>query len=312
MTFPIIQFRKIWYIISLILVITSIAYIAARGVRFGIDFTGGSLLEVAYTQERVTPEEINTVLAESGVESVVVQAAGEEGYLLRMPEISEETRRVIIQGLNEQITGEELLEGQEPNTVIERRFESIGPVIGEELKGKSVRAILIVLVAILLYIAWAFRKVSWPVQSWKYGIVALVTLFHDVIITFGVFTVLTHAFGWEINSAFVAAILTILGYSVNDTIVVFDRVRENVPKLSGDFEGIVNTSVNETLSRSINTSLTTSLVLLAIIVFGGETIRSFVTALFIGVLLGTYSSIFIASPLLVTWKQYQEKTAKVK
>lgn len=307
MTLPIIKFRKFWYIASLILVIASIAYIAARGIRFGIDFTGGSLLEVAYTAERVTPEDINTVLADNGIDSVVLQAAGENGYLIRMPEITEDTRREIMADLQAQVVTGDTSEEAIMNEVVERRFESIGPVIGQELKGKSLRAILMVLVAILIYVALAFRKVSWPVQSWKYGIVALITLFHDVIITFGIFTLLTHTFGWEINSAFVAAILTILGYSVNDTIVVFDRIRENVPKLSGRFEDVVNTSVNQTLSRSINTSLTTSLVLLAIMIFGGETIRDFVTALFIGVIIGTYSSIFIASPLLVTWKQYQEK-----
>ncbi len=306
MQLPIIQKRKLWYIFSAVLIVVSLAYIGGRGVKLGIDFTGGSLLEISYTEEKVSPEELNEVLVANNIDSVVVQAAGEQGYLLRMPEISEETRRAVVAGLSEQAAE------TEGNEVVERRFESIGPVIGQELKQKSLTAMLYVLIAILLYIAWAFRKVSWPVQSWKYGVVALITLFHDVIITFGIFTLLTHIFGWELNSAFVAAILTILGYSVNDTIVVFDRIRENIPKLSGKFVDIVNTSVNQTLSRSINTSLTTSLVLLAIMIFGGDTIRGFVTALFIGVLVGTYSSIFIASPLLVTLKEYQESRPQKK
>ena len=308
----IVKNRKVWYSISGIFVIASLIYIAIFGVRFGIDFTGGSVLEISYTQERVSVEQLNEVLAENDIESVIIQAADERGYILKMPQITEDQRRAIIAGLKNQIgqeTVDEAIVGDEaqPNALIERRFESIGPVIGQELKTRSLKAVVMVLIAILLYISWAFRKVSRPVQSWKYGIVALVTLFHDVIITMGVFTLLTHAFGWEINSAFVAAILTILGYSVNDTIVVFDRIRENVPKVSGSFAEIVNTSVNQTVSRSINTSFTTSLVLLAIIIFGGSTIQPFVTSLLIGVLIGTYSSIFIASPLLVSWQLFQRK-----
>lgn len=305
----IIKSRKIWYTLSTLFLILGIVFIVVKGVRFGIDFTGGSLLEISYTQERVSPEQINEVVSAQGVESVVIQAVDEKGYVLRMPELPEEQRRAILVGLREQI-GQNGEEGEAVNELVERRFESIGPVIGQELKSKSVKAIIIVLIAILAYVAWAFRKVSRPVQSWKYGIVALVTLFHDVIITFGVFTMLTHAFGWEINSAFVAAILTILGYSVNDTIVVFDRIRENVPRLSGSFAETINTSVNQTISRSINTSLTTSLVLLAIMIFGGASIKGFVVALIIGVIIGTYSSIFIASPLLVTWQLYGKKRKK--
>jgi preprotein translocase subunit SecF len=186
------------------------------------------------------------------------------------------------------------------NRLVEERFETIGPVIGQELVAKSFQAIVVVLVAILIYIAWAFRKVSWPVQSWKYGLVALVTLFHDILVVFGIYTLMTHLYGWELNAAFVAAILTILGYSVNDTIVVFDRIRENVPRETGTFEEVVNLSVNQTLSRSLITSLTTLFVLLAIVIVGGNTIQSFVAALSIGVVVGTYSSIFIASPLLVS------------
>ena len=189
----------------------------------------------------------------------------------------------------------------------ELRFDSVGPTIGRELKSRSLTAIVIVLLAIVLYIAWAFRKVSKPVASWKYGMAANIALFHDVLITLGVFSVLGHFYGVEINSSFVAAILTVLGYSVNDTIVVFDRIRENLPKSDKDFEGTVNDSVNQTITRSINTSLTTLLVLLAILFFGGATIRSFVLALSIGVFIGTYSSIFLASPVLVVWEKMKKE-----
>ena len=192
---------------------------------------------------------------------------------------------------------------QEENVVeiVENRFESVGPVIGGELKEKSIKAIIIVLISIVIYIGWTFRRVSHPVSSWKYGLVALIALFHDIIITMGVFSILGHFYGVEVGMPFVVALLTILGYSVNDTIVVFDRTRENLLH-SGwdDFEEVVNRSINETLMRSLNTSLTTLVVLLAIYLFGGATIQYFVLALIIGIIAGTYSSIFIASPLLVS------------
>ena len=201
-------------------------------------------------------------------------------------------------------TGTESVMIEDSSSQIEElRFDSVGPTIGQELKNKSVTAFIIVLIAIVLYIAWAFRKVSKPVASWKYGLSAIIALFHDVIIVLGVFAVLGEFYGVEINSAFVAAILTVLGYSVNDTIVVFDRVRENLPKSDDDFEGTVNTSVNNTITRSINTSVTTLIVLLSILIFGGSSIKDFVLALSIGVFIGTYSSIFLASPVLVLWEK---------
>lgn len=201
--------------------------------------------------------------------------------------------------------------GKENASIKEKRFDSIGPVIGNELKKSAVWAIVIALIAIVLYIGFAFRKVSFPVSSFKYGIIATIALFHDVIITFGVFAVLGHFYGVEIGISFVAAILAILGYSVNDTIVVFDRTRENLLK-SGidDFEEVVNKSVNETLIRSINTSFTTLIVLAALYLFGGDTIKYFVVALMVGISAGTYSSIFIASPLLVTWQKWDLRRQK--
>lgn len=338
----IIQRRKIFYWLSGIILAAGVLVIAIMGLRPGIDFTGGSLLEVRYTQERPSPEDINTALSTQSFDSVQVQAVDEDGYLIRLPHIDDEKRQAVVSSLRDAIgddgTGSEAelsaandnttvtnsefgeiglgvtFADDEPeensdaqNRLVEERFETIGPVIGQELTYKSIQAVFVVLVAILLYIAWAFRKVSWPVESWKYGLVALVTLFHDVLIVFGVYTLLTHLYGWELNTAFVAAILTILGYSVNDTIVVFDRIRENVPRQSGDFEDIVNLSVNQTLSRSLITSITTLLVLVAVLIVGGTSIQSFVAALTIGVIVGTYSSIFVASPLLVTVRNLAKK-----
>ena len=291
----IIQKRKIWLTLSSILVILSIAAIAVWRLNFGIDFTGGSLLEVEFSDQRPTSAQVQEALADFGLNSLSIQATDNNGLILRFQEVSEQTHQEILEKINILSTSEEL------------RFDAIGPAIGEELKRKSILAIIFVLIAIVLYIAWAFRKVSKPISSWKYGIVAIIALFHDVIITIGVFSILGKFYGIEVNTPFVAAILTVLGYSVNDTIVVFDRIRENLIKTSEDFETTVNNSINQTLRRSLYTSFTTLLVLVSIIVFGGATIRDFVLALSIGVFIGTYSSIFLASPILVVWEKIAKK-----
>jgi len=312
------------------MVILSIIFLAFWGLNFGIDFTGGSLLEVEF-KDRPTVNETREILEDLNFGSVIIQPIGDKGMIIRSQDISEETHQAILQKLRDLAAGSDVLEKEEAGInketeielisttselaaevktgdgvalglVEELRFDSVGPVIGEELKRSSITAILIVLIAIVLYIAWVFRKVSKPVASWKYGVSAIIALFHDVMITLGIFAVLGEFFAVEINAAFVAAILTVLGYSVNDTIVVFDRVRENLPKSDEDFEGTVNISVNQTIKRSINTSVTTLIVLLSILFFGGSSIRDFVLALSIGVLIGTYSSIFLASPVLVIWE----------
>lgn len=296
--YKIIQKRKIWLSISGLLVALSLAAIIAWGLNLGIDFTGGSLLEVDFESARLSTVEIQENLKDLELGSLIIQPSGDNGIILRFQDISEEKHQLVLEKLNA-MNGE--------NQVDELRFDSVGPSIGQELKRKSVLAIIIVLIAIVLYIAWTFRKVSKPVASWKYGLTAIIALFHDVIITVGIFAVLGKFFGVEINTAFVAAILTVLGYSVNDTIVVFDRVRENLPKSEEDFEGTINTSVNQTITRSINTSITTLFVLLSIVFFGGSTIRDFVLALSIGVFVGTYSSIFLASPILVVWEKIKNR-----
>jgi len=246
------------------------------------------------TEDTENAEETN----ESGIE--VTTSSGEEVNIETVDLGNIESEEIDLGAMMET--------GRENASIEEKRFNSIGPVIGSELKESSVWAIVIALIAIVLYIGFAFRKVSFPVSSFKYGIIATIALFHDIIITLGVFSVLGHFYGIEIGIPFVAAILAILGYSVNDTIVVFDRTRENLLK-SGidDFEKIVNKSVNETLIRSINTSFTTLIVLFALYLFGGDTIKYFVVALMVGIAAGTYSSIFIASPLLVTWQKWDLK-----
>jgi preprotein translocase subunit SecF len=300
----IIQKRKIWLGISSVLVALSLVFIAMWGLNLGIDFTGGSLLEVRVLENAPSAEEMSAVLDELEFEgSITVQPTNEDGFLIRFQDISEETHQLMLGHLEERYMNEA------GETVVQQeRYESIGPSIGQELRSKAIYSILIVLIFIVIYIAWAFRKVSYPLKSWKFGIIAIITLFHDIILTLGIFAILGRFAGVEVGLPFVAALLTILGYSVNDTIVVFDRVRENLSRLvNKNFEKVVNRSVNETISRSINTSLTTMLVLLAIFLFGGATIKFFVLALICGVLFGTYSSIFVASPLLVVWEQFKKR-----
>lgn len=375
----IIQRRKIWFAFSLTLFVISIAALAAWGLKLGIDFTGGTLIEFSFKNGILNSEEIKDSLKDLDLGEVNVQFSGEKDVLLRFKDIDEDTHQKIIESLELAVSsknsaesnnktgteeaisaGEEIVKSEnagnleegkssesannlekpseENNTnnsnsstkkngtaennnetinntetatkvarrnIEEKRFDSIGPVIGSELKNSAVWATVIALIAIVLYIGWAFRKVSRPISSFKYGIAATAALFHDVIITLGVFSVLGHFYNVEIGVTFVAAILAILGYSVNDTIIVFDRTRENLLK-SGidDFEEVVNKSVNETMVRSLNTSFTTLLVLFALYLFGGETIKYFVVALLVGIAFGTYSSIFIASPLLVSWQRW--------
>lgn len=284
--------------------LVSITALIAWGLNFGIDFKGGSLLEVRFLQDRPAVSEIQESSGDLNLGALMAQPIGEKDMIFRFRDVEEEVHQNFLTLLNN------LAGGDEENMAIEElRFDSVGPSIGAELKRKSVSAIIIVLLFIIFYIAIVFRKVSKPVSSWKYGITAIITLFHDVIIVLGIFAILGKFYGIEINTPFVAAILTVLGYSVNDTIVVFDRIRENLPKSEENFENTINTSLNQVITRSINTSFTTLLVLVSILVFGGATIKDFILALSIGVFVGTYSSIFLASPILVVWEKL--KNSKV-
>ncbi len=296
----IIKNRKIWLSISGILIALSITALSLWGLNFGIDFTGGSLLETKFTNYQPNINEIQESLANIGVSNLIVQPTEDGTTLLRFKESSQEVHQAINKSLSE-------LAAKNNGTAKEMRFDSIGPSVGQELKSKSFNAIFIVLLMMIIFIAYAFRKVSKPVASWKYGLSAIIALSHDVLIVLGVFSALGHFTGMEINTAFIAAILTVLGYSVNDTIIVFDRTRENLPKSSQNFEDTVNTSVNQVLTRSINTSLSVTLALLAILIFGGDSIRDFALVLAIGVFIGTYSSIFVASPLIVVWEKLTKK-----
>ena len=299
--FKIIQKRNIWLLISGALFIAFLAALLVWGFKYGIDFTGGSLMEVKFTGARPSVSQIEANLADLKLNSLIIQPVGQQDMMLKFQVTKEETHEAILSKLSELAK-----QDNKNNLVEEQRFESVGPSIGAELKIKSLWAIFFALLAMLAYITYAFRKVSRPVASWKYGSAAIIAMFHDAVITMGVFAFLGRFYGLEINTTFVAAVLTVLGYSVHDTIVVFDRLRENLPKSNEDFEGTVNISLNQTIVRSLHTSLTVLLVLAAIIIFGGASIRTFVLALAIGIGIGTYSSIFVASPILVVWEKWKK------
>jgi len=310
--YKIIPLRKIWLSFSTLLVVLSIISISVWGLNFGLDFTGGSLLELKIHNQETNVTEIKKALEPLELSSLVVQPTENQTMLLRFQDSREGIHKEVISALESSynINDNNNIEGQDISgqaSIEELRFDTVGPSIGEELKSKSINAMILVLIIIVIYISLVFKKVSKPVSSWKYGIVAIIALFHDVIITLGIFAVLGEFINLEINTPFVAAMLTVLGYSVNDTIIIFDRIRENLLKQLDNFANTINISVNQTISRSINTSVTTLLVLLSILFLGGDSIKEFILALAIGVFIGTYSSIFLASPLLVVWNNFMSK-----
>ncbi len=302
MQYSIVKKRNFFYLVSASLMLASLISLSVWGLKLGIDFTGGSLMELNFSQSRPESQEIKDVLAEFDLGDIKVQSAGETAVMIRFKDIDEAMHQQILDKLKSTYQVEEEL------TFEEQRFESIGPVIGQELKQKAVWAIGLAVVMIILYIAYAFRQVSKPVASWKFGIAAILALIHDIVIVTGLFSVLGHVQGVEIDSLFITALLTILGFSVHDTIVVFDRTRENLKKhYTADFEEVVSDSVNQTITRSINTSVTTLLVLVTMYIYGGSSIANFILALIVGVIIGTYSSIFVASPIIVSWQRWDQK-----
>ncbi len=299
----IVKNRKIFYSISGLLVGASVLAIAILGVNLGIDFTGGAITEIVYTEEVVEVDNLKDGLDSLELGNYTIQKTGDSGIILRTKNLTEQERLSVMSTLSVNNTVQ----------LEEKRYNSIGPVIGEELKNKAWLAIFAVIIAIILFVAFAFRKVAEigkeTVSSWKLGFVAIMALVHDILIPTGVFVVLGSIFiDYQIDVLFVTALLAILGFSVNDTIVVFDRVRENIKNRKGGekFEDTVEKSLKQTIARSINTSLTTLFVLLFLFFMGGETTKHFALVLAIGVIAGTYSSIFLASPMLVTLNKFKK------
>lgn len=281
------------FFFSLALTIAALVAVVVFGLNLGVDFKGGSVLELEFTKERPPVPDIQKVLSDgSPVKDISSSSVGDKGLLLKMGEISEEQHQAVLSLIKDKFSG---------NEFNEKRFDSIGPVIGRELKDRSVTGIIIALLAIVVYIAYVFRKMSVVLSPWAMSVAAMVALAHDVLIPVGVFSLLGYFYDVEISAVFVAAILTILGYSVSDTVVIFDRVRENVirNRTREDFPKVIHRSIIQTLARSLNTTFTTLLSLIAIYLFGGESLKYFSLALIIGIFLGAYSSIFVASPLLV-------------
>ena len=287
--YRIIQKRKTFLIISGILCGLSLVALILWGLRFGIDFKGGTMMEVSYPAEnQLSISIIREKLTPFNLGDANIQPTEGSGFLLRFKDIDETTHQAILSALGK---------------VEETRYESFGPTIGAELSRKARWAVILAIIAILLYIAWAFRKlvkIGGKGESWRYGLGATFALIHDVLVIVGLFAIMGHFKGVEVNTTFITAILTVLGYSVNDTIVVYDRIRENLLIYgSGNLEETINQSLNETIVRSLNTTLTTLLALFAIYLFGGETIKDFILAMMVGIATGAWSSIAIASPFLL-------------
>ncbi len=285
--------RNLWFTISLIVIVPGLVALIFSGLKLGIDFTGGSLWEIHFDQP-TRPEQIESALNGAGIEHAIVQHSGpatDETYLIRMPEVGEGSaqKTALEQALKTEIG---------PFTELE--FSTVGGALSSEIRNRAILAVAIASIGILLYMAYAFRNTQNPML---YGMSALVAMLHDVLVVLGVFSILGLLFNVQIDALFITALLTVIGFSVHDTIVVFDRIRENLAKNQGDsFEHVVDYSLAQTIVRSLNTSMTVIFTLLALVLFGGGSTRMFVLALLIGTISGTYSSIFNASQLLVAWE----------
>ena len=298
----VINNKKIFISISITLVVLSIISLSVFGLNIGIDFKGGALTEVSYLEEKPELNVLNEKINELGFGSTLVQPAGDFGYIIKTRDLNEEEHSSLLEMLS--FNGEYGL--------TETSFNSIGPSVGKELSRKAITAIILSSIAVVLFIAFAFRRVSKPVSSWKYGFIAILALLHDIIITAGVFSLISRFFGVEADSLFVVAALTIVGLSVADTIVIFDRIRENLHKNEEEkkrleFPVVIGESLKQSYGRSILTSFTTILVLLSLFFFGPSTTKYFALMLTVGMFFGTYSSIFFASPLLVFLEEKSKK-----
>lgn len=299
----IVKFRNIFFALSAIIIALSFYAMAVKGFNPSIDFAGGSIMEVSYLpaessekegEKRPDIETLKASLDKAGFADAHIQMAGGSEVMLKTKALSETDRQALVSALS--LDGTLKME--------EKRLNSIGPTVGKELRNNAWKAIILVILGIVLFVAYAFRKVSEPISSWKYGAITTVTLLHDIIVPAGVFVWL----GKEVDTLFVVALLSIMGVSVHDTIVVFDRIRENLKhKISNDFATTVGKSLRETFTRSINTSLTVMLVLATLYFYGPASTKDFSLILWIGIFVGTYSSVFIASPLLVVVEKWQNR-----
>ncbi len=292
-----------FFILPAVLSLLAVFALATWGLHPSIDLAGGSLLQVSYPNGRPAVAEVQALVSKLNLGPVSVQPTGTDGYILEQRPLSDQEKNEL----------EAVLGGL--GSVHEDEFTSISPTIGAEVLNKGLIALGLIVVCIILFIAFAFRRVSYPVASWKYGIVAIATLVHDVLIPTGLFALLGYVAGAQVDSLFIVALLTILGISINDTIVVFDRVRENLAlnqehHKREDFADVVGRSIRQTLARSINTSLTVVIMLAALWALGPASTQNFALTLIVGMIAGTYSSIFLAAPLLVAWERWARRGVK--
>lgn len=291
--------RKLWFTISGILILSGLLSWIFWGLNLGIDFKGGTLLELSFDQKgSVSIQEIkDTLKDENFAKGMTVQKTGDKSIIIRTQPLEKNQEEKLKLILNEKV-GENR----------ELQLQTVGPTVSKDLTNKAILAIILAALAIIIYVAWAFRSVPKPANSWHFGFSTIIALVHDIVIPLGLFSILGHFYGYEVDSLFITALLTVMGFSVHDTIVVFDRIRENLKQHPSEtFEQTVNNSVNQTLARSLNTSLTVVLVLLSMLLLGGKTIQPFIVALLTGVVVGTYSSIFTASPILVVWQNWSQR-----
>ncbi|KKR93128.1 MAG: Protein translocase subunit SecF [Candidatus Daviesbacteria bacterium GW2011_GWA1_41_61] len=285
--------KKWWFfILSTLIIIPGVISLFLYGLKLGIDFTGGTLLEYRF-EKPLNKDELRQKISQGEIEVSSVIESGPGSYIIKAKHAKEEKILAVKENLGKDFGKVEIM-----------RVESVGPTIGGETTKNAFIAVALAAVMIVIYLAIAFYKVPKPASSWRFGITAVVALLHDVLVVVGLFSILGHFLGVEVDVLFVTALLTVIGFSVHDTIVVFDRIRENLPKhLSKNFSQVANISITQTLARSLNTSLTVIFVLLATLLFGGESIKWFVVALLVGIISGTYSSIFNATALLALWEE---------
>lgn len=294
--------KGLYFFISAIVIIPGLISLIRYGLRFSIEFTGGSVIELRMikSDNSLTPDSLRKIIEQSGVEVSTIQRSETGSYLIRSETIDRDKVAQL----------KSIIEKQTGLALSEEHLETVGPTISRELTRNAAIAVFVACLAIIIYIAWAFRSVPKPASSWSFGICAIMALIHDVFVLVGLFSLLGYFSKVEVDTLFVTALLTVIGFSVHDTIVVFDRIRENLQRGAGKtFAGIVNDSIKQTFVRSLNTSLTVLFMLFALLLFSSGSLRWFVVALLVGIVSGTYSSIFNASPLLVVWYEWRQKRA---
>ncbi len=296
------KLRKLWFSFSAFLVITSLLFVGIFGLNFGLDFTGGARWELQFDQlpdKQVTIEQLKTFFNSRPelTQEVQIQSSEDDTFLITIENLNDKEIQAITASLNSDVGKFE-----------EKSYRKVDSNIGASFKKMAVYSIIIALVGMIFYVAFAFRKIPKAINPWRFGGVAIIALFHDIVIVLGIFTLLGYFTGAELDLSFITALLATLGFSINDTIVILDRVRENIrlQKAHETFEDTIEKSIQQTLARSLNTSISTLLPLLGLLFFGADSIFYFVLALTLGIVIGTYSSIFLAAPSLVTWKNWAD------